>query len=398
MATFSTNSVRHLYIANGFNSGATTPGFFKSAIKTADNELLLTYINALGKETATDLIPIANIKSVKVTKYEPKCLRKDAITFKAPVVGQTYTIRFLLRQWGSASAEDQYFKHVGSYKAKTGDTAENVVNAMIANATKNFAREPIGLFTFTKEGSGANTKLIVSEIAMPWVIGKQQGRSLNYEIQFVKVISAGEEDYAWGTVTNIFKQYEGVGTNKIAKDMEYFYMGERGDVYRQVGFPYNFDTTYLADPTANYSTIDLVYFKSEPHNGNAVRSECALTILCKEADTANAQYAIQIALAGAVNTAVGSTLIPLLVNVNTVILKSGSLGTAGSETVTGLTATKKYVVYENPGTPNEVKRYALAGGATYTTNESLAAALGGSVTALTNLTNGVRYFVQEYTF
>jgi hypothetical protein len=300
-----------LYIANGFNAGATTPGFFKSAIKTADNELLLTYINALGKETATDLIPVANIKSVKSTKYAPKKLRKDEITFKSPVAGQTYTIRFLLRQWGSGSSEDQYFKHVGSYKAKTGDTAENLVDAMIANATKNFAREPIALFTFTKSGTGAGTKLVVEEVATPWVAGKQQGRALNYEIQFVKVLANGEEDFEWGTVTSLVKPYEGVGTNKLAKDMERFYMGERGDVYREVGYPFNFDTTYLSDPTANYSTIDLVYFKSEPHNGNAVRSECALTILCKESATPGSEYVIHNAIVTAVNAKVSGLLTDL---------------------------------------------------------------------------------------
>ena len=397
MAVFSNNSVRHLYVANGFNAGATSAnlGFFKTAVKTVDNELYLTYINALGKETKTDSIPIANIRSVTSKAYAPKCLRKDAITFDAPIAGQTYTIRFLIRQWGSGSAEDQYFKHVGSYKAKTGDDAEDIVDAMIVNATKNFAREPLALFTFTKEGAGATTKLIVTEVQTPFVVGKSQGRGLNYEIQFVKINNAGDEDVEWGTVTNIFKQYEGLGTNQLAKDMEYFYLGNRGDIYRNVGYPYTFDTTYLADASANYSTIDIAYFKTEPHNGGAVKSECVLSILCKEAVTANAQYAIQIALAGAVNhsSVMNSTLIPLLVNVNTVILKAGSLGTAGSTKVTGLTSTEKFVIYTNPGTPSETKGYVKADGSVSTAEADVAALTS---TEITGLTNGVRYFVLNY--
>ena len=100
MAVFSNNSVRHLYVANGFNAGATSanPGFFKSAVKTADNELYLTYINAIGQTVKTDSIPIANIRSVTSKAYKPKKLRKDSISFTAPVAGQTYTIRFLIRQ------------------------------------------------------------------------------------------------------------------------------------------------------------------------------------------------------------------------------------------------------------------------------------------------------------
>lgn len=395
---FTTNSVRHLYIANGFSSGATTPGYFKTAVKTSQNELYLTYVNTEGKTVKTDSIPIANIRYTKSTAYVPKCLRKDVITFDAPIVGQTYTIRFLIRSWGSGSAEDQYFKHVGSYKAKTGDDAEDLVDAMITNATANFAREPLPLFTFTKEGSGANTKLIVTEVQTPWVLGKSQGRGLDYTIQFVKINNSGTEDYEWGTVTNMFKANPGVGTNHIARDQEYFYLGERGDIYRNVGFPHTFDTQYLADTTANYSTIDIAYYTTEPHNGGAVQSEKQLTILCKETNVGTTMYDVQRAVAGAINAATGLTTVTLLTNTDKVILKSGSLGTAGDDTVTGLTATKKYILYTNPGTPDEVKEYALAGGATYSTDEADAAALGTGITALTGLTSGTRYYVEEYTF
>ena len=317
MATFSNSSVRHLYVANGFNAGATSAnhGFFKSAVKTVDNELFLTYVNAIGQTVKTDNIPIANIRSVTSKAYKPKQLRKDSIAFAAPVSGQTYTIRFLIRNWGSGSAEDQYFKHVGSYKAKAGDDAEDLVDAMIVNATKNFAREPLPLFKFTKSGTGATAKLIVEEVQAPFVVGKQQGRGLNYDIQFVKATDAGgAETVTWGTVTSVTKQYEGLGTNSLAKDMEYFYLGNRGDVYRNVGYPYTFDTKYLVDSVANYSTIDIAYFKTEPHNGGAVKSECVLTILCKETETANAQYDIQIAVADAINDATGVITVPLLVN------------------------------------------------------------------------------------
>lgn len=394
---FTTNSVRHLYIANGYNTGATSanPGYFKSAVKTTDNELYLTYINVLGQETKTDSIPIANIRYVKSTPYAPKCLRKDAITFATPIVGQTYTIRFLIRQWGSGSAENQYFKHVGSYKAKTGDDAEDIVDAMIVNATKNFAREPLPLFTFTKEGSGATAKLIITEIKTPHVTGKQQGRGLDYTVQFVKINDSGSENFTWGTVTNIFKGYEGVGTNDISKDQEYFYLGERGDIYRNVGYPYTFDTQYLADATANYSTIDIAYYSVEPHNGGAVQSEKQLTILCKENATTS-QYTIQIAIAGAINTATGATTVPVLTNTGSfVILKTGSLGTAGATAITGLIDATKYVLYTNPGTPSETKTFSIANGG-QTAVEANIAGLTTGATGLTGLTNGTTYYVALY--
>lgn len=408
MATFSTNSVRHLIVGNSYNNGlaGTTSaptavneanaGIVTSAVKiAATNELYLTYINASGQEVKTDLIPISNIRSVKSSAYAPKCLRKDSITFATPVVGETYIIRFLIRSWGSGSAENQYFKHIGAYKAKTGDTATTLVDAFIANAAVSFAREPQQLFTFTKElgATAADTKLIVSEVEQPWVQGKQQGRNLDYTIQFVKINSGGLEVTDWGTVTSVFKPVPGIGTSRLAADMEYFFLGERGDVYRNVGYPFTFDTKYLVDQTANYSTIDIAYYSVEPNNGGAVQSEKVLTIICKEAAT-TAQYAVQIAIAGAINTAVGSTLVPLLVNTGaSVILKSGSLGTAGNTTVTALTTAKKYVIYVNPGTSSESKLYVKADGTTSATESDIANLTG---TAVTGLTNGTTYFIKVY--
>jgi hypothetical protein len=410
MATFSTNSVRHVVVANSYNNslaGTTTvpasvneanAGVVTSAVKvSATNELYLTYFNASGQEVKTDLIPIDKIRSVSVKPYAPKCLRKDSISFAAPVVGETYIIRLLIRSWGSGSAENQYFKHVGSYKAKTGDTADTLVDAFIASAAVNFAREPQQNFTFAKElgATAADSKLIISEIDQTWVQGKQQGRGLDYSIQFVKINSGGSEVYDWGTVTSIFKPFPGVGTSRLAADLEYFLLGERGDVYRNVGFPFTFDTKYLIDQTANYSTIDIAYYTVEPSNGGAVQSEKVLTILAKEA-ASTSQYTVVNAIISAVNTATGATTLPTGNTTNTganIILKSGSLGTAGNTTATALTTATKYVIYVNPGTSSETKVYVKADGTTSATEADVANLTG---TAVTGLTNGTRYFIKVY--
>ena len=308
---FTTNSVRHLYVANNAY-GSTNPGSIKSVVKSGDGkDVYFITVNALGEQVKSDIIPIANIRSIKSLAVKPKVLRKDEISFAVPVPGQTYTIRFLLRSWGSGSAEDQYFKYVGSYKAKAGDTAEALVNAMIVNATKNFAREPIPMFKFTKSGTGASAKLVVEEVETPWVLGKQQGRALDYSIQFVKINTTAGEVYDWGTVTSVAKAYPGLGTNKLARDMEYFYMGERGDIYRNTGWPFTIDTQYLCTNTDQYSIIDIAYFSTEPHNGGAVQSEKQITILCN-AGAAGKTVTLHNAITGALATATGLTIVDLV--------------------------------------------------------------------------------------
>jgi hypothetical protein len=41
--------------------------------------------------------------------------------------------------------------------------------------------------------------------------------------------------------------------------MEWFFIGERADKYRGMGYPDNFETKYLANPSKNYTFLDISY-------------------------------------------------------------------------------------------------------------------------------------------
>lgn len=301
MATFSTNSVRQLYVAN--TSGTGGSGQYSGAVKTVDNELYLKFTNALGQNITSPRIPISKIKSTSSKAYAAKVLRSDTITINTAVPGQTYNIRFVFRNWGSGSAENQYFKYSGTYKCKTGDTTTDIATALTALAVKNFSREPVGLLTITSSGA----VITVTEIAQPFVKGKQQGRPLNYYFQFVPIIdSTGAENVSWGTVASVAVGYAGQGTANLAADQEYFYLGERGDKYRNTGFPYTFDTTYLVDSTKLYDTIDITYSSSDSGAVGIENDLRVVTILCANGTSS----AIAKLIASDVNTATGLTTIP----------------------------------------------------------------------------------------
>ena len=302
MAVFSTNSVKQLFVAN--TSGTGGSGQYSGAVKTVDNELYLKFTNALGENIISPRIPISKIKSTSSKAYAAKVLRSDTITINTAVVGQTYNIRFVFRNWGSGSAENQYFKYSGTYKAKTGDTTTNIATALTALAVKNFSREPVGLLTITSSGA----VITVTEIAQPWVKGKQQGRPLNYYFQFMPITdSTGSENVAWGTVASVAKGYAGQGTYKLAADQEYFYLGERGDKYRNVGFPYTFDTTYLVDSTKLYDTVDITYSSADSGAVGIENDLRVITVLCANGTSS----AIAKLIASDVNTATGVTTIPV---------------------------------------------------------------------------------------
>ena len=302
MAVFSTNSVRQLFVAN--TSGTGGVGQYSGAVKTVDNELYLKFTNALGQTTISPRIPISKIKSTSSKAYAAKVLRSDTITINTAVVGQTYNIRIVFRNWGSGSPENQYFKYTGTYKCKAGDTTTTIATELTALAVKNFSREPVGLLTITSSGA----VITITEIAQPWVRGKQQGRPLNYYFQFVPIIdSTGSENVSWGTVTSIAKGYAGRGTYQLSADQEYFYLGERGDKYRNVGYPYTFDTTYLVDSSKLYDTIDITYSSADSGAVGVENDLRVVTILCANGTSS----AIAKLIASDVNAATGGTTIPV---------------------------------------------------------------------------------------
>jgi hypothetical protein len=302
MATFSSNSVRHLFVANTSTGGAA--GQYVDAALTVDNELYLKFINANTQTVATPLIPLSKIKSVSSKAYAAKTLRQDTITINTAVVGQTYNIRIVFRNWGSGSAENQYFKYTGTYKCKTGDTTTTIATALHDLAEINFAREAVPLLSFTTSGAD----IVITEVAQPWVKGKQQGRPLNYYFQFVPITdSTGAENVSWGTVVSNAKGYAGQGTYKLAADQEYFYLGERGDKYRNVGFPYTFDTTYLVASNLLYDTIDITYSSADSGAVGVENDLRVITILCANGTSS----AIAKKIASDVNTATSLTTIPV---------------------------------------------------------------------------------------
>ena len=96
MATFSSNSVRQLIVANSTSGGAA--GQYVGTVATeTGGEMYVKYINANTQTVVSPLIPISAIKSVVPVKYAAKTLRSDKIAINTAVVGQTYNIRIVFR-------------------------------------------------------------------------------------------------------------------------------------------------------------------------------------------------------------------------------------------------------------------------------------------------------------
>ena len=66
-------------------------------------------------------------------------------------------------------------------------------------------------------------------------------------------------DLGWLVDSVSLENATSVNGQKIA-DLEYFCMGERGDIYRNIGWPNVVPTKYLVNPASNYDVIDVQYY------------------------------------------------------------------------------------------------------------------------------------------
>ena len=336
MSVFSTNQVRQLYVAKALKAPHVLAGDAAGSIAvkndTAKNHLYFEYKGA-DNLMRSDLIDIKNILYAKATDADDIAHELKAVTVTldsevnagAPVAGQDYILRIVFRQYVGMSDEDQYFKY-GMVHAYAGMTASDFYKKLALSLAKNFSREVVPLVKFTLTNSAdaavpvdATTKessltetytaLVIDEVEQPWRLGIMEQTPVYFTVQPTTITVNGDERI-WGTVEDTDSTSTIANGKKIA-DLEYFCMGERGDIYRGVGFPNNIPTTYLVDPTVKYNVID-IHYAYVGSNESVQKSEKTITLVVPKVGANNlASNALANSIISAINTATGLTIATL---------------------------------------------------------------------------------------
>lgn len=297
---YSNNQVRHLFVASDpKTASATVSDLGDMSVYGVAGQYLYFKHYGQGGVTCTDKIDVANILYAKLTdgtKLKTP-LHKNTVAVSTATVGQVYTVKVLCRHYigiGERNTETI----VGSYRAKTGDNANAIAKGlrislrsalgfMVADTmsseanstnTGNINNYKEQLFTVT--GSSAN--IVISEVEGPWELGKFPAGhvvTIDKDAVFLGDIAdaAGVLANDWGTVTYAANGYCDDAGKKLA-DLEYFCMGNRGDQYRGMGYPYNLDTKYMVNPSNTYDVID-IHYAYVGANESVQKSEKDITIL-----------------------------------------------------------------------------------------------------------------------
>lgn len=306
---FSNNQVRHLFVASDPKAANTAPvDLGDMSVFGVVGQYLYFKHYGQGGVVSTDKIDVANIISAKLiagtTLKTP--LHKHTITVSTATAGQIYTVKVYCRNYIGIGERD-VTTIVAKYKAKTGDNAAAIalglrkalraalgfsVNEAAAEASStdvvdtSLYKEPL----FSVSGSGA--AIVISEVEGKWELGKFPAGHIvtisNGSVFLGDIADAnGIKSNDWGTVVYAANGACNDSGKKLA-DLEYFCMGNRGDQYRGMGYPYNIDTKYMVNPATSYDVID-IHYAYVGSNESVQKSEKDLTILVPADNTTFAQ-------------------------------------------------------------------------------------------------------------
>ena len=333
MATFSVNQVRHLYVAKSLKTAIgqlKTAGDILPKADSAKTTLYFQYYSPAGLVESSDKIHIPNVTYAKATSSEALAKKLDRnqvvldanINGGAPVAGQDYILRLAFRQYVGLSPEDQYWKY-GMVHAVSGMSASDFYKALALSLGKNLAREATPLVTiylvsdtssetYTKVDIDTDpasltdtyTGIQIEQVAQDWILGVMPQGYIPFAVQPTNITYEGDERI-WGTVTTI-TPINTVQNGREIADLEYFCMGARGDLYRNMGWPNAIHTTYLVDPTQKYDVLDINYYWAGGAE-DVQKSPRTLTLVAVDDGT----HTEMNALINAINTASGLTIATL---------------------------------------------------------------------------------------
>jgi hypothetical protein len=310
----SDNQFRNLYVMKTYKaneSALAAVGDTTLKVDTAKNSMYLVYKDTEDNLTS-DIIDLKNLLYVKSTKAADMArkLNSQSVTLNEdPISGQDYVLNIEVRNFVALGDDSTHIKF-GAVHAVKDMTKSDFYKAMALNLAKNFSREvsPILNVSLNKYNSTGttNTKvavlvngkmqnlaaltstetytsIIIDEVEQPWRRGVAQVEPVNFNTTCGTVLVDGN-DVIWGTVEK--EEGDPINNGKQIADMEWFYHGTRGDIYRETTYPDNFDFKPLVDETKAYSTLD-IHFAYVGPGVEVAKSERTITVVCADAAELN---------------------------------------------------------------------------------------------------------------
>lgn len=288
---FNTNQTRHFYVAGTDQSNSTISNNLDIQVKqAATGEFYFIYKNADGELTRSDTINPKKVLSVKQTaaaemdtklKKHTIAIDTNAVTLSS-LVGKTLDCIITvggLFDYDPANNITVIASVVGNSTNTANATAFHKALAEAIAKVRPELVKGFPLFKVFSNGTevlpttasgsitGAAAGVVVVEAPQKYVRARLTGEPCPITVAF-RLADGNKEDIVWGTDTIADSDISGnmvVTGTRVVADLEWFALGERGDVYRDAAWPNNFETTYSIDLSKKYDILTIEYY----WNGNA---------------------------------------------------------------------------------------------------------------------------------
>ena len=278
MLTHSTNQVRHFYVADGTQTVVKGDDGFYIVFKNADGDSIRT-------DNITNIISGTSTSAFD-TRYTPKILQ---ITSKASTitVDKNYMLKISYREWLAGSVDIPYNEYA-DVKA-TSTVPSDLYKALAVQLYKNTVKQGI-IDVYLYDGSaykkidasdtvdnltGTYVNLSIVEARQPWALGRIAEEKVR--------LSADNIIADWANVEEPLVypgSFTAWGNGREVADLEHFCIGERGDQYRFMGYPYVTPTKGMIDPNEEYDLVN-IHYAYTGGNESVQKSEKDLTIAVK---------------------------------------------------------------------------------------------------------------------
>ena len=298
----STNQNRQMYVATAQKASvAKTDAAGTIAVKsnTAKTEMYFNYVGADKTVMRSDLIKVDSIMYAKATKADALKLKLKSVKVSLAdnlIPGEDYILRINIQQ-AFGKGDDTTYQKFGAVRATSSMTPQTFWAAMKQSLDRNFSKELTEWFTFEASEDG----LTITEVEQPWVAGKTPKENVHFDVVNCYIMDTGVEVEAF-TIAKPTYTLE-AKNGHIIVDQEIFYMGERGDQYRDTNGLIKINTQYLADANKDYCTIDIHYAFVDSNEG-VQKSEKDIYIVGEQATITALITAINGIKAGLLNTLV----------------------------------------------------------------------------------------------
>lgn len=269
MAIYSVNQNRQFYVITEVVTATPAKEGQLQIGKTKDGKQIFFKHFGKGGLTRTDLIDVDKACYAKLTPRADmqRKLKKATVTLSAdvngglPIAGQDYVLRIQVNNYLAPGDAAVLIKSAAVHATKAMAAeggAEAFYKKMAESLTMNFSRDPQPLLEFEGTADGVT----ITEVGnQPWRLGILSQEAVNFEA-IPTVVRYDGEDVIWGE-TEYGETDEVVGNGKQIADLEYFCSAERGDMFRNMGYPLNIDVKMMVNPELEYDVLDLHYFFSD---------------------------------------------------------------------------------------------------------------------------------------